>query len=190
MNVFETSVQQIAMLTTSTPEPLSLCKLLRMSLVVTSLASAGSAHAATLSADALLCESVDSIAFVKRTPNLADRPAANVIALAKLQLQFIAMQKETALMFRSNATHEAAIARERYARPADRTAQEFQAYADRASAEVEPYSAVAQTCAASGNSVLQVAIVEKRAISGVAKVKLTFNGQPAVLWTMTASVAE
>lgn len=132
--------------------------------------------AGTLAPNSLLCESAESIAFAKRADRLVGKNGADAIKAAKLKLQSDEIVKKSAAIMRNQASQEAAIAGNRYARNADKSAQNAEASMDRASADSAAYATIVQTCASSGPAALPAIVLERKPISGIAKVKAAIAG--------------
>lgn len=153
-------------------------------------ASCFSALAADLAPQTLACESSDAIAFAKRTDGLKGRPADKALAGAAAHLKMNDLMKEFAATQRRLANQESAIAGTRYARSADQNAKVAEASADRDTADSAMWTSIVQTCATTGAESLHADIIEKKPISGIAKVKVMLNGQSAEVFVPMESVVE
>lgn len=127
--------------------------------------------AATIAADSLVCEAEGEVQFVARQQYITDKSGTKAVASAKSYVEFYALKSQAAPML--NRT---------------RTAAELEA--ERAQGSAEAYKRVVATCASSGAASLNAEVLERRPISGLARVRFKFNGQDATLWALTSAVAD
>lgn len=132
-----------------------------MSLAV--IAAPLAAHAATLGADTLLCES-EAVALQSATLIIAGGvhpPASQALEIARDYMRLHGSRFMSGLSAESHLILAMSDAR--------------------LPAKLEPYRQVLLTCASSGEMPLTgVEIVVRRPISGLAQVKAKLNGQPGV----------
>ncbi len=122
------------------------------------------AQAANL-ADSLVCESVADLEFVNRQDHLKGQPGAEVIRMAKAHVEFDRI--------------DADLSRKMYVpkRQSDQVRK----------AEEDAYKSLVAGCASfTGPAV----VLERKAISGLAKVRVTYEGKPADLWTFGSRVTD
>lgn len=124
------------------------------------------AQAANLAADSLLCESPKDLEYLARQ-NQAGKPASAILRGAQLYVDFMRKHEETRRMM--------------YV-PKSRADEETER------AETEAYKSLLAGCAASVSS--EATILERKPISGILKIRTTYQGRPAELWTFSASVTE
>lgn len=159
----------------------------RLILTLAVIALPISAHATTLAADSLLCES-ESIA------KQADGSASKALGLARISLRVYVITKNGEEMDRAIRTRNSVVIdgmRQMHAQYASDEAKLKLAMSNPSlPAQYEPYRQTLLTCASSGADPVHVELLETRPISGVAKVNATFNGQGGVFWVKAASLAD
>jgi hypothetical protein len=125
------------------------------------------AEAATLAADALVCESEADLQFVEDDKQMVGKPASQALREAATMQKFNALRQET-----SRIAPNLVSRRE----------------ADEAAKMEAQYKRIQTVCASSGASTLTATVIEQRPISGTAKVQLPFRGTQAQLWTSGRNV--
>ncbi len=122
------------------------------------------AQAATV-ADSLVCESVSDLEFVNRQNELKGQPGSVVMTRAKASVEFYRLHAETARMIYIPKTRSDQVEK----------------------SEQDAYKSLVAGCAAFSGP---VTVLERKAISGLAKVRVTYEGRPAELWTFSAGLTE
>lgn len=126
---------------------------------------AANAHAANLAADSLVCEQVAELEFAGRQEHLKGEPASVVLKRAAYSVEGYRLQASSARLI----------------------SMPRQFSAEQAAIDSQPYISLVSSCAAGSGS---VAVLERKPISGLVRVRMTFQGRPAELWTFAGSVTE
>jgi len=138
-------------------------------IVVLLVFAIGRASATSLAPDSLVCESDAELLFVRQTQWLAGLGGARTVEQAKISAQLPELKRKYAAVVQTKAA---------------------QAEAEAAEAQNQPIVRVAQTCASSGTAPLPADILDVKAISGVTKVRIEFQGVKVQVWTATSSLIE
>ena len=127
------------------------------------------AKGATLAADSLLCEAEPDVQKVDQMENLRAQPGSMVMKRVAAGAEMWKLDQE--------------ISRRLY------TGQRADNKVAEAQANEATYRRLQTSCAESG-SAQQAEVIERRAISGLTKIRVQFRGRPAELWTTAGSVTE
>jgi hypothetical protein len=138
---------------------------MRYGIFLALLIAGSGAEAATLAPDSLVCESVTDLEFVARQDNLRGQPASVILKRSAATVEFYRLDAQTARMMYVPKAQSEQVQR----------------------ADADAYKSIVAGCAtASGPA----AVLERKPISGLSKVKITYRGQPAELWTESARISE
>lgn len=124
----------------------------------------GHAGAATLAADSLLCESPAELEFVRAQDWLRGKPAGEMIEKAGLSVKAAEMHENLGRQMSLRKTTDA----ER--------------------SQTDGLRRVASSCAPSQAGSAEV--LERRSISGLARIRTAYQGRPAELWTYASALTE
>ena len=128
---------------------------------------ATSAEAGTLAADSIVCEGTSSLEFVNRQNGMKGQPGSEIMRKAQLGVEFYQHDDKIRGMMHVPRTRPVEDDR------ADRAAYEAMVAGCTSIAEPQP-----------------VTVLERKSISGFAKVKMTYQGHPAEFWTYSAAVTD
>ena len=130
--------------------------------------------AATLQADALVCETEAALAHVLSNPRMSALTGTEAIAKSKAQIELLqpsAQGDSTAAMMR------------RINPDLQRRTEQAEKLA------LDGAKGVIAKCASSGVEPVAAVVLERRPISGAARISLVFRGSKAELYTALASVS-
>lgn len=147
-----------------------------------------SSNAETMQPDALLCETPEPFQVIA-SEGWTSKGAEAQLKTARASIEFSRVSGQAASIQRRLATQEEAIRADSSLRLASGStaarATASTADANAAMAQGSIYEKIVATCASSGGSALPVEVVERKPISGAARIRLTFRGAPAELWVRT-----
>lgn len=160
--------------------------------LTTMLLLAGAAGAATVKPDSFLCEGEYEVSLPAREGWTQDGGAL-LMKVAQGSVISSRAEVNTAQALGTLAQREEQIQAARfrnsgggYAARANAALADEQA----GTSKVAKFERMVATCAASGPSPISAQVLERKAISGTAKVRLTFNGVPADLWIRSKDLSE
>lgn len=146
-----------------------------------------SAQAATLAPDSLVCESPDHLEFIasERIPGPGGQKLMTQIEASAKGYRLMAQQSD---VYKSLAVREEQI--RDYKLRGSSAAQAAAADSDAKSATDKAvlFEKAGKSCAAAGPA--QIDVIERKPISGLAKVRMEFNGSKAELWTTAGNVKD
>lgn len=166
-----------------------------MRILVISLLStcSGLAAAAAVAPDALLCESPEPFATIAAEKWTSVGGTAQ-LKTAEMSAQATKLYAKSASINRDLATREESIRADASRRIAagSTAARAGAADSDAKAAESQAsvYERIASTCAASGVDPLQAEVLERKPITGTAKVQVRFRGAPAQLWVRSSDLRD
>ncbi len=145
--------------------------------------------AATLRADSILCES-DAELLVPVREQWKDHTGSGVMRTVDASIEFSKLSGKMQQLYSDLAVKEEKIRAEARMRGAT-AAQQSAAQAGQQSAmsSQSVYERMKTTCAPSGPHALPAEILEQRPVSGLSKIRVTFMGAPASLWTYSKALA-
>lgn len=145
--------------------------------------------AAQLKADSLLCEGEDSLLEpVKRA--WKDLSGSGALKTASASIELSKSMARSQQILGELAVTEEGIRRDARRMHGSNVAQQSDAVSERQKNEQDlaVYQKIKMTCAASGEAPTDVVIIERKPISGLAKVRLTISRSPAEVWTYARNV--
>ncbi|MDX4957882.1 hypothetical protein [Delftia acidovorans] len=149
----------------------------------------GVCSAAQLKADSLLCEGEDSLLEpVKRA--WRDLSGSGALKTASASIEFSKSMARSQQILGDLAVTEEGIRRDARRMHGSNLVQQSDAASERQKNEQDlaVYQKIQMTCAASVEAPTDVVIIERKPISGLAKVRLTISGSPAEVWTYARNV--
>lgn len=153
----------------------------------------GMAAAASVAPDSLLCESPEPFATIASEKWTSVGGTAQ-LKTAEMSAQATKLYAKSASINRDLATREESIRADASRRivTGSTAARAGAADSDARAAESQAsvYERIASTCAASGAEPLQAEVLERKPITGTAKVQVPFRGAPAQLWVRTSDLRD
>lgn len=149
--------------------------------------------AATIQPDALLCESPEPFATIASEKWTTVGGTAQ-LKTAELSAQATKLYSKSASITRDLATREESIRADSSRRLAAGSTGARAGAADSdaktADAQAGVYERIASSCAASGGDSLPAEVIERKPITGTAKVQVSFRGLSAQLWVRAADLRD
>lgn len=147
------------------------------------------AYSETILPDSLLCESENTLATIATEP-WAGKGGNESLRQAGLAAEFYRLGASMAGVKRDLATREESIRADsgRGLAAGSTSARASAATADGVAAtnKSDAYALITRTCAGSGVEPLPVIVLERKSISGTARVRVAFRGTPADLWVFNS----
>lgn len=151
------------------------------------------ASAAVVNPDSLLCESPEPFATIAAEKWTSVGGTAQ-LKTAEMSAQATKLYAKSASINRDLATREESIRADASRRIATGSTAARGGAADSdakaAESQASVYERIASTCAASGAEPLQAEVLERKPITGTAKVQVPFRGAPAQLWVRTSDLRD